>query len=540
MIGRKSLIIASSQIFARILGWLGIVILAKFWGGFAPEALGVIGFAIAFLSIFSIIANLGFDLAHVKRVSEGQDLGTCIGTYITIKLMLIALMVVAIFTGIYIWKTYLGGGFTDATTESVVYVFVVYYVFLTLRNISTFTFGGTKEIVKRQIIMTFENIVKIPLMIFVVLAGVSIGTRVFVSPAFEWPGFLQPLQNFLSLHALGSLAMAYVFGIITSFLIGVWFLRQYKIKKPTKLMAKRYFVFALPMMLIAVIGVISTNIDKIMIGYFWTKVEVGYYFTVQQVLEIITVLALAVEAVLFPTLSEFHSLKNLKGIKNKTLQAERYISMIIVPVAVVIIVLVKPVINIMLSGSFLPAAAVLITLTLYAYLISMMIPFSSLIGGVDRPSIAAKISIIVCLVNILLNYLFIPENGLLSYIGINGPTGAAVATVISGVIGFIGLRLAARKLTKIKILQSHTPRHIIAGIIMGGILFYLSGFVYDFRFYYLVAFAFLGLGIYLFLLFLLREFKKEDFKFFVGLFNPKEMVKYVSSELKSKPPKDKK
>lgn len=540
MIGKKSLLIASSQIFAKILGWLGVVILAKFWGGFAPEALGVIGFALAFLSIFSIISNLGFDSAHVKRISEGKDIGTCIGTFFSIKLILITIMVITIFIGIYIWKTYLGGGFTDATTESVVYVFIAYYVFLSLRNISTFTFGGTKEIVKRQIIMTFENIVKVPLMIFVVLAGAIIGNRVNVQPAFEWPDFLQPLQNFMANHAFGSLAMTYVFGILISFFIGLWFLSHYKIKKPSKEMAKSYFVFAFPIMLISVIGVISTNIDKIMIGYYWTKVEVGYYFTVQQVLEIITVLALAVEAVLFPTLSEFHSLKNFEGIKMKTLQAERYISMIIVPVAVVIIVLVKPVIRIMLSGSFLPAASILITLVFYSYIMSMMIPFSSLIGGVDRPGIAARISVVVCLVNITLNYLFIPENGFLSFIGINGPTGAGVATVLSGLVGFIGLRLAAKKLTKIKILQSHSPRHIVAGIIMGAVLYYLSGFVSYFRFYYLIAFAFLGLGIYLFILFLIKEFKKEDFKFFMGIFNPKEMAKYVSSELKSKPPKDKK
>lgn len=540
MIGRKSLLIAGSQIFARLLGWFGIVILAKFWGSFAPEALGVIGFAIAFLAIFAILADLGFDSAHVKRISEGKDLGTCIGTYIAIKLLLVTLMVVAIFAGIYIWKTYLNGGFTDATTESVVYVFVAYYVFLTLRKISTFTFGGTKEIVKRQITMTAENIAKIPLIIFVVFAGAVIGTRVRIIPTSEWPEFLQPLQSFMAQHALGSLAMAYVFGIIFSFFVGLCFLRRYKIKKPSKKMAKSYFVFALPIMLIAIIGVLSTNIDKIMIGYFWSAKHVGFYFTVQQVLEIITVLALAVEAVLFPTLSEFHALKNIEGIKLKTRQAERYISMIIVPVAVVIIVLVKPVINILLSGSFLPAASVLVTLTFYAYLMSMMIPYSALIGGVDKPSIAAKIGIVVCIVNISLNFLFIPEKGLLSFIGINGPTGAAVATVISGLVGFIGLRLAARKLTKIKILQSHTPRHILAGVIMGLILFYLSGFVSDFRFFYLIAFAFLGLGIYLLILYLLREFKKEDFKFFLSIFNPKEMAKYVSSELKSKPPKDKK
>lgn len=33
------------------LGWIGLVILAKFWGGFVPEAMGIVGFAVAFLEL---------------------------------------------------------------------------------------------------------------------------------------------------------------------------------------------------------------------------------------------------------------------------------------------------------------------------------------------------------------------------------------------------------------------------------------------------------------------------------------------------------
>ncbi|RLI59380.1 MAG: flippase, partial [Candidatus Asgardarchaeum californiense] len=474
MIARKSFLIVTSQFFTRFLGWVGLLVLAKLWGGFAPEALGIIGFAMAFLAIFNIIGNLGFNSAHVKRVSEGKDLGICIGTYIAIKIILIGLMLTVIFAAIFIWKNFFHGGFTDATTESVISVFIVYYIFLNLSHIATFTFQGRREIAKRQVTGIFENITKVSLEILVAIAGVSILGVASISPAVNWPSFLQPLRQFIAVHAIGSLAMTYVFGIMTTFFVGIWFLRKYPIKKPSFEMGKSYFSFALPIMLMSVISVISVNIDKIMIGYFWTSVEVGYYFTVQQVLEIIIILSTAVSIVLFPTLSEYHSTKNFEKIKQTTHLAERYISMVLIPPIVVIIVFVNPVINIMLSSAFLPAASVLITLTIFAFISGIRMPYFSLISGINRPGVAAKIGFTICVTNITLNYLFIPKWGLLSSFGINGPTGAAVATVLSSLVGFFGLRLAAKKLTGIKLLQSHTPRHIIAGAIMGLCLYFVG------------------------------------------------------------------
>jgi peptidoglycan biosynthesis protein MviN/MurJ (putative lipid II flippase) len=145
----------------------------------------------------------------------------------------------------------------------------------------------------------------------------------------------------------------------------------------------------------------------------------------------------------------------------------------------------------------------------------------------------------MCVVNIFLNYLFIPKNGLLSnieignyVISINGPNAAATATVLAGLIVFFGTRLEAKKFTGIKIFQIHTLKHFIAGFAMAGVLFYLNSFIAMFRWYHLIVFAGLGLLVYLFVLFLLKEFNKKDFLFFLDLINPKKMSSYVKSEIK--------
>jgi len=530
MIARKSFLMVISQFFTRFLGWIGLVMLAKLWGDFAPEALGIIGFAMAFLALFNFIADLGFGQAHVKRISEGKDLGSCIGTYATIKILITGLMVATVLSAIFIWKYVLNEGFYDATTESVLFIILFYYIIFDLQLIAINTFRARREIAKREITCSFEGIVKIILVILVVLAGVNM---VGISPVVEWPSFLQPLQQFIANHAVGSLAATYVFGIAASFLVGMWFLRKYPLKRPNWELFKSYFSFAFPIMLFSSISLISFNIDKIMIGYFWTSIEVGYYFTMQQLVLILMILHIAVGTVLFPTLSEYHSNKNFEKINQTTQLAERYVSMIMIPPIVVIIVFVYPVINIMLNDSFLPAASVLVILSVYTFLFGLRMPYGSLISGINRPGVAAKIAAVICVTNIVLNYLFIPKSGLLSSFGISGPNGAAIATVLSCLVGFFGMRIAAKRLTGIKILQSHTPRHIIAGLVMGGMLYYVSKlFVPYVHWYHLLGFAGLGLAIYLGVLFVLKEFKRQDLNFFLDMLHPKEMLKYIKSELK--------
>jgi hypothetical protein len=50
----------------------------------------------------------------------------------------------------------------------------------------------------------------------------------------------------------------------------------------------------------------------------------------------------------------------------------------------------------------------------------------------------------------------------------------------------------------------------------------------------------LGLFIYLGVLYILKEFTKEDFHFFLDLLHPKKMFQYIKSEVKDESYSDKK
>ncbi len=531
MIARKSFLIVSSQFFARFLGWIGLFILAKLWGSHAPEALGYIGFAMAFLTLFHLVAKFGFLEAHVKRISEGKDLGSCIGTYASIKILFTGIMTLSVVVGIFLLQLLFQEQFLDEPSKSIIYIFLIYYIFLNLKEIPLQTFSGTKEIVKRQITWTTENIIKIPLIILVALAGVS---AVGISPIVTWPQFLQPLQQFIADHATGSLAMTYVFGCVASLIVGLWLLRKYPIKKPSWKLSKSYLSFGIPITIISLIVIISINIDKVMIGYFFTQTEVGYYWTVQQISEVIIIISTALGVVLFPTLSEYHATNNFKGLTQTTHQAERYISMVTIPLIVLIIIFAKPIIYFMLSSSFISAWPVLIVVAIYTFILAIMQPYSSLIAGMNKPGVAAKIGITMCTVNIVLNYLFIPKGGVLSSFGIDGAVGAAIATLISVLIGLFGFQLSAKKMTNMKILNSHIPRHIIAGVIMGTILYYSSKqFIPAVYWHHLILLSGTGIALYFGIIVILKEFNKKDFDFFWNMTHPKKMMKYIRSEMKT-------
>jgi O-antigen/teichoic acid export membrane protein len=540
MLSRKSALIVAVDIFSGFVSWIGLLAIARLWGGFAPTALGVIGFGMAFIGMFNVIADLGFSSAHVKRISEGKDLGECIGTYATIKILLTVVMAALVIGGIAIWKYALHNEFFDATRETVIYVFVLYYIFSNLASIALQTFIGRKEIAKRGVSRAFEPLVRVPLMILVAFAGVTgiamiapeLGIDV-ITPV-TWPAFLSPIQIFIATHAVVALAMCYAIGFGAVFLVATWLLRKYPIKRYNKELAKSYLVFALPVMLLSVTSVIALNVDKVMLGYFWTFKEVGYYFSVQRITILLLAIPMAVGTVLFPTISEYHSQNNVAGIKEVTHSAERYISMVAIPLIAFVIIFPEPIINIVLSSAFLPAASTLTMLAIYVFIISLTRPFSSLIIGINRPDIAAKIGVGICVANIGLNYLFIPEWGLLSPLGITGPVGAATATAMSQLVGFVGLRVAAMRLTGIKLMQTNTPRHIVAGVVMGIVLYYLNSLVPLVRWYHLIGFALVGIAVYVGVLFVIREFKKRDLKFFLDLAQPVGMIEYIKSELKGK------
>ena len=508
MIARKGAFIIGTHLLSGILGYVGLKFIALYM---EPWEYGVVGFAFGFVSLFSFFGNMGFDSAHIKRVSEGKNLATCIGTFAAIKTTLAGIFSGAIIISIAIWKYVFGRGFESPLHEQAIYLMLYYYVLSTLTQTITTTFNAKKEIAKSEISLFSYNLVRIFSTIIVAYSGMGIL----------------------------ALAYAYVLGEIVHFVLAFLFFKKYPIGKPSKEYLKSYTSYAFPMAIASVSALVMTNIDKVTIQLFWGSQQVGEYFAVYNLSQFLIIFATAVGTLLFPTISEHFAKNNLDAIRDITLKAERYLSMIVFPIIILMVVLASPIIIILLSAKYVAALPVLQIVPFFILFTVMLNPYEKQLAGMNMPKIVRNRLLIMVVMNVILDFLLVPTDirsiGLYNLPGL-GATGAAIGTVVSYFVALIYTRYTAFKVAKIKG-NCRIILHGIAAALMGVIIYFLADYTHYItitRWYHLVAITLFGLAIYYSILYLLREFKKEDFWFYIDTLNIRKMTQYIKEEFRMK------
>ena len=504
MIARKSALIIAVQLLNGIIGFVGLKFIALYM---QPGEYGVVGFAYGFVALFSIFGDLGFGAAHVKRISEGKDQGKCIGTYAGIKLILTSFLASATILSIILWRYVFGRGFESPVHEQAVYIMLFYFILANLSQVFTITFSAKKEVAKGQI----------PYFIYTII-------RVFFTLFVAYFGF-----------GVLALAYTYLFGEIFQFGVGYYLFKTYPVKKPSLEYLKNYSKFALPMAIASTASIVIINVDKVFIQLFWGAQQVGEYFAAFNLSRFILNFSAALAILLLPTISDFHAKNNMEDIKKVTLVSERYLCMITFPIVILLVVLAEPVIHILLSDKYLPALSALQILPFFVLFEVLSQPYQSQLQGMNMPHIVRNRILLMMIVSIILNIILVPVD--IKSLGLKlaglGTTGSAIAIVIAYFVGFITTRVYAFRIANLKG-NYRIILHIISGVLMGLIIYYLTNIFYIGRWYELIGVSLFGLAIYFIILFLLREFKKEDIILFLDTINVKKMLKYVIKELKSK------
>jgi len=499
MIARKAMLIFTVSTIGYFLSFIALIFVGRFLG---PIPLGIIGFASGFVGLFSFLAYFGFDTAHIKRISEGKDLGKCVGTYLSVKIILAIITIIVVISSVYLWKIILNGEFESQTHEIVLYIILVSVVITNLSNIMLSTFAGLKETAKQQI----------PLFIGHITQSVS---RIIVAV--------------LSLSVF-FLAGAYVLGAISTFIFALFLFRKYPIKKPSKEYFYNYRIFAFPIIFGVIGSTIIANFDRVMIQFFLGTQQVGLYFTAENLIMFCMFLGHGLLTVLIPTISSFSINGNEESIRLVVSQSERYISMITTPFLAFTFLFSYPLINVILGETFASAYMVLSIYSVIMWIKITIIPISAEICGIDKPKIFGKVYIVIVIVNIIFNFLLIPDqiSGIpLPGLGIEG---AAIATLISFLIQMILYRFIIFKLTRTK----PNPKiilHLLSAFIMSLILYFIYKILIIKDWYYLLALALFGLFIYYVFLYLIKEFTLNDFKFFKLILSKKKMIEYIKNEL---------
>ena len=486
MIARKSAIVISGRVASAVLGYISLFLVARYLG---PSVMGYIVFALSFVALFNFAADMGFVNAHIKSISYGMDLKKCIGTFMALRAALTGVMVALVLGSVAIWKFVLHKGFYDSTSETVIYVFVGYFVVMNLSTIITNTFDARIESGKSQTAQLSELFVRVPLVGMVI---------------------------FLKLDVI-ALAMVYIAGALALLLAAILLFRKYEISKPDRESVRAYMKLAAPFFVLMFLAAIWNNADKLMLGYFWTSSEVGLYFGVQSITSFLYMFATAVGGVLLPALAVEYARHNKKRIRNILHKAERYIAMLVIPPVVYIIVFAEPVVKILLSNAYLPAANALRIFAVYVAIAAITNPYAQLLLASDRIWKIVALTVFGFVLYITLVIILVPKWFIWFRPLALGVTGAALAWTLYTMVGANITRTYARQLSG-TYANYRIIFQIIAGFALFAALFGISRVYKVTHWYDLLLTSAAAVGIYFAILFAFREFGKDDWKTLNSIF----------------------
>lgn len=500
--GRKGILSFSSKILLSIFGLVSLIFVKRYMG---YEVVGMLAFASSFVAVFGIVSDLGYGNAHQKRVNESNmDEGKCNGTFITIRIILSLLMLLLLLSVMIIYTNVMGNSFESKTLELIIYFTILRLFIDKLILIFRTLYSSKLQIAKLAIPRVLGRFFQLCLKVAVVLIG--------------------------SFSAVYLVFAEIISGILILIILIILF-RGYPLKKPDWSYFRKYTSFAFPLIFIGLIGTLVTNIDVLMIQYFFDSKEVGVFSLSQRLSNMFLLVATSLIALLAPLFSKLYSENRFDLINEYANRSTKYISMTLTPFIVFLLVFTTPILTYIFGADASDSSPVLRLLLLAIYLHSIIVPYSiQIIMAAGKLKLSGGINIFTLVLTSLTNLYLIPDE----FLGIDtlglGAIGAALGTLFVFSIRIPLYIYFANKFTKSKF-YSRICLHHISGIFTLIVGFWLQSF--SDVWYFLPVFFFIMILVYLGTLYLFKEFGYEEYNFYSKIINLKKMQRYVTNEVKA-------
>lgn len=284
----------------------------------------------------------------------------------------------------------------------------------------------------------------------------------------EQEAFVKILINFL-MTALGffflikftspsSLLIAYIIASFIGFLLILWFLRNYfknLIHHFNKKLIKPILSSAWPFALFGLLSTIMINTDILMLGWFKTAKDVGLYSIAQKPIQIFYIIPILITTAAFPAIAKLAQ-KDDTRLRNIMEKSISFLLMIGLPIFAGGLILGKEIITVLFGNEYLLATAPfkILLITILIFFPITLINYA--IFAYDKQKSIVKFLVVGALGNIALNYLLIPNYGII---------GAAIATVFMQILINTLIWQKMKKINNFKIFP-YLKKIIIAAILM--------------------------------------------------------------------------
>jgi len=265
---------------------------------------------------------------------------------------------------------------------------------------------------------------------------------------------------------------------------------------------KKMLVFGSQIFAGNAINLINYQADIIMIGYFLTATDVGYYAVAVGLSKFFWVIPQAVQTITYPATSEYWGKNNHSALQSMIDKSMRYTTCALFPIGLGVVFFANEIITLIYGDVFvysvLPLQILVVGTVIYGIAGKAIGGSTSAIG---RPDINLKVIFISAFVNIILNLLLIPRFGII---------GAAIATAVSWCIVSVLFTIWCIKLFSLKI-DIKWYRSVSVSVFLSMVFFYVGQlFVEKYIIGFFILFSLTILIYYLFL-------NNEDRKFIISL-----------------------
>ena len=528
MMGRRGILSLANMAVGAVLGLVATFLTARYFGAAYS---GQVDFALGIIGLLFFVTDLGMGQAHVKRVSEGRDAGDCFATFAVFKAVSTFVFVALVLGGLAWYGLVLDKPFTS-TSVPILLTVLVYYVAKSAQEVAQSTFDARLEAARSQLGIFVDTFVRV---VLTALGAALVTALVYnVGPLLRFIDPGSPLFAWMAANPGVILAIAVAGGGVaaaaTSLALMLRTLERGRFRMD---LLKDYATFALPLFLTSAVGMISAHVDSTALGFFLGDVDAGLFGRVRRLPLFLSGIGLAVSALLFPSLSAMVARDDRAGIQAAMDRSVRYLSLLLVPLILFLIVFAVPIIRIVLSNEFVAGATAMSLLAVYTYFVSVAVPHSNLLLGMGRSRVVAILGGITAILVIGLDLLLIPRD--VRSLGIPlaglGVEGAALGTLASGAFWYFSLRYASWRLAGYRE-RAHVWKHLLAGLVMAVALLALHSQLLPLtRAYHLPLYGLLGGLAYVGALMALRELHREDWDYVRESIHPGEMLRYVRGEL---------
>jgi O-antigen/teichoic acid export membrane protein len=300
---------------------------------------------------------------------------------------------------------------------------------------------------------------------------------------------IQILATYLGYGAAG-LAGGVIVGMAAGFVINFRYFHL-KLTKFTRAHLQSLFSFSFWIFLTSTGFTVFATADTILIGYFLSSADVGVYRVAYQVATAALFASLALNTVLFPTMSRWSSGGDLNSVSNALSRAFSFSLLLAVPVITGGILLSRPLLYYLYGSDFTTGASTLVVLLLLQIPIIFATLQTTTLNALDRPKKSFISTSLAAGLNIVLNVVFIP------FIGISG---AALATLLSVSLNALLSRSYLSRIVPVKIEKRPISNILVSGFAMGVVVYLFSFLTGISSVFFLIAAILLGAITYFLLL----------------------------------------